>query len=171
MPTVVTTTAARWLTAQEQRTWRGLVPLLHGLPAALDRQLQADAGIPHAYYMILAMLSEAPDGELRMRELAQRTSTSLSRLSHAVARLESLGWVARRTCPTDRRGQIARLTEAGTARLVELAPGHVDAVRRVVFDALTPEQLVQLDAITTAIGAALTEAGRPCQDGVMAATS
>lgn len=65
MPTVVTTTAARWLTAQEQRTWRGLVPLLHGLPAALDRQLQADAGIPHAYYMILAMLSEAPDGELR----------------------------------------------------------------------------------------------------------
>jgi DNA-binding MarR family transcriptional regulator len=154
-----TTTGVRWLSDAEQHTWRGLIPLLHELPAALDRQLQNDAGIPHAYYMILAMLSESPQRELRMTELAQRTSTSLSRLSHAVARLEEHGWVARRRCPTDRRGQIAALTDTGLAKIVELAPGHVDAVRRFVFDALSPEQLSQLDAITAAIAAALEAAG------------
>jgi DNA-binding MarR family transcriptional regulator len=148
----------RWLTDAEQRTWRGLIPLLHALPAALDRQLQLDAGIPHAYYVILAMLSEAPGRELRMSDLAQITATSLSRLSHAVARLEENGWVSRRRCADDRRAQLARLTDAGMERLVELAPGHVEEVRRLVFDTLTAEQLGQLDAITARIRAALAAA-------------
>lgn len=145
----------RWLSDDEQRVWRALVPVLHGLPAALDRDLQAGAGMPHTYYMILAMLSEAPDHELRMSDLAGRTATSLSRLSHAVARLEDAGWVVRRRCPTDRRGQLARLTGAGLARLVETAPGHVAQVRRVLFDALTPEQVARLGEIAEAIGRAL----------------
>lgn len=145
----------RWLSEHEQRVWRLLVPVLHDLPAALDRQLQVEAGIPHAYYMILAMLSEAPERELRMTELAQRTATSLSRLSHAVARLEDQGWVRRRRCPTDRRGQIAQLTDAGFAKVVDSAPGHVAQVRRLVFDALTPQQLDALGEIATAIGDAV----------------
>ncbi len=154
-------TRVRWLTDDEQWVWRRVVPVLQELPAALDRQLQVDAGIPHAYYMILAMLSEAPGHELRMTELAQRTATSLSRLSHAVARLEQHGWVTRRRCPTDRRGQIAQLTDAGMARVVELAPGHVGAVRRYVFDALTPEQVEQLGVIAAAIGAAVAADADP----------
>jgi DNA-binding MarR family transcriptional regulator len=148
-----------WLSEAEQQTWRGLLRMLQVLPAALDRQLQVDAGIPHTYYMILAMLSEAPDRELRMSDLSQTTAASLSRLSHAVARLEEYGWVTRRRCANDRRGQIARLTDAGMARLVELAPGHVAAVRRFVVDALTPEQLAQLDAITAAVAASIAAAG------------
>jgi DNA-binding MarR family transcriptional regulator len=153
--TGTTPAAPRWLTDDEQRVWRRIIPVLHELPAAIDRQLQVDAGIPHAYYVILAMLSEAPGRELRMTELSQVTATSLSRLSHAVARLQEYGWVERRRCPTDRRGQIAALTEAGRAKVTELAPGHVEAVQRFVFDALTPEQVEQLgvicDAITTAV--------------------
>lgn len=147
----------RWLTEEQQRVWRRVVPVLHELPAALDRQLQVDAGIPHTYYMILAMLSEAPGDELRMTELSQVTATSLSRLSHAVARLEEYGWVERRRCPTDRRGQIAALTDSGRTKLEELAPGHAGAVLRFLFDALTPEQVEQLGGICDAVTAAVAQ--------------
>ena len=156
MTTVQAPAGPRWLTDEQQNVWRRVIPVLHELPAALDRQLQVDAGIPHAYYVILAMLSEAPGRELRMTELSGVTATSLSRLSHAVARLEEYGWVERRRCPTDRRGQLARLTEAGWTKVTELAPLHVGAVQRFVFDALTPEQAAQLgdicDAIIAAVG-------------------
>ena len=141
----------RWLTDDEQLVWRAFVPMLQQLPAALDRQLQVDAGIPHTYYMILAMLSESPGQALRMSELADLTTTSQSRLSHAVARLEEQGWVERRPCPTDKRGQLALLTPAGFRRLAELAPGHVAEVRRIVFDGLTPAQLDALREIASTI--------------------
>lgn len=153
------TPAVRWLSSDEQQIWRALVPVLNTLPAALDRQLQSDAGIPHTYYVIMAMLSEAPERELSMSELSQLTSNSLSRLSHAVARLEEHGWVRRRKCRHDRRSQLATLTDAGLARLVELAPGHVAAVRRLVFDALTPEQVGELGRIAAAITAAIAAEG------------
>jgi DNA-binding MarR family transcriptional regulator len=89
-----------------------------------------------------------------MSQLAEASASSKSRVSHAVARLEERGWVRRVDCPTDRRGQIAELTEAGFAALSEAAPGHVEQVRRSLFDALTPEQVSQLATISTAILAA-----------------
>jgi DNA-binding MarR family transcriptional regulator len=107
--------------------------------------------MPHAYYEILVALSEADGRSMRMSELADRTLSSRSRLSHAVARLEERGWVAREDCPTDRRGQLAKLTEAGYAVLAAAAPGHVDAVRDNMIDVLTEEQLDQLSAIGAAI--------------------
>jgi DNA-binding MarR family transcriptional regulator len=82
-----------------------------------------------------------------MSELATVTLSSRSRLSHAVARLEERGWVVREDCATDRRGQNARLTEAGFAVLAAAAPGHVETVRGYVIDGLTPEQLEQLAEI------------------------
>jgi DNA-binding MarR family transcriptional regulator len=114
---------------------------------ALDRQLQRDADIPHAYYLLLAMLSEAPGRAMRMTELAEITNSSQSRVSHAVARLEDAGLVRREKCPTDRRGSIAALTDAGYAAVVAAAPGHVEAVRVNLFDTLTPDQVEQLIAI------------------------
>ena len=156
----------RWLDDAEQQAWRNLVSLLHLLPLALDRQLQADAGLPHAYYLILAMLSEAPDRSLRMSQLAQVTSGSQSRLSHSVSRLEERGWVERRRYPGDRRGQLAVLTDAGYAVLVEAAPGHVAEVRRRVFDALTPEQVAQLSEITGVLATGMSdELGLPRPGG------
>ncbi len=145
------TSAPRWLTDRERQTWLAFLATTQLLDEALDRQLQRDAGMPHGYYMILAMLSEAPERKLRMSQLAEITNSSLSRLSHAVARLEEAGWVRREKCRTDKRGNIATLTDAGYAAIVAAAPGHVEAVREQLFDALTPEQVDQLGAICDAI--------------------
>jgi DNA-binding MarR family transcriptional regulator len=97
--------------------------------------------------MILATLSDAPDTSMRMSELARSTATSPSRLSHAVAALEQRGWVARRPCPQDRRGQIAALTAAGRQVLEQTAPGHVAQVRTTVLDPLTPTEVEQLSTL------------------------
>ena len=138
----------RWLTAPEHDTWMNLIRLLIQLPTALDRQLREDAGIPHAYYQILAILSDQPDRAIRMTDLARRTGTTPSRLSHAVASLEQRDWVQRRACPSDKRGQIAHLTAAGLAAIKAAAPGHVAEVRHLVFDHLTAEDVTQLRRIT-----------------------
>ncbi|MEU4383240.1 MarR family transcriptional regulator [Micromonospora echinofusca] len=146
----------RWLDPDEQRTWRAYLTASRALMEALDRELQRDAGMPHAYYEILVRLSEAPQRRLRMSELAQVSGSSRSRLSHAVARLEAEGWVRREECPTDRRGQIAVLTDEGFATLAAAAPGHVEGVRRHLFDALTPTQVDQLRRISETLAAHLT---------------
>ena len=141
----------RWLEPDELETWLSYVAATTLLEGALDRQLQRDAEMPHAYYQILAMLSEVPDRSLRMSELAAITQSSQSRLSHAVARLERRGWVRRKPCSQDRRSTFAQLTEEGFAVLAAAAPGHVCAVRRHLFDRLTPEQVGQLREITRAV--------------------
>ena len=146
---------ARWLTATEQRTWRAYLEATTLLFDALDRQLQRDSSMPHAYYEILVRLSEAPDRRLRMSVLADAARSSRSRLSHAVARLEERGWVQRLDCPTDKRGQIAELTDEGFAALAKAAPGHVAAVRQHMIDALSPEQITQLEQISSAIVASI----------------
>lgn len=141
----------RWLTACEQETWRAFVTAVDGLTESFDRQLQRDSGMPYTYYEILVALSEAPERTLRMSDLAGARGSSRSRLSHAVARLEDVGWVRRRTCPTDRRGSFAVLTDKGFAALEAAAPGHVNAVREMLFDRLTPDQIDQLGEISAAI--------------------
>ncbi len=152
----------RWLTADEQQAWRAFLTATHSLFAAIDGQLQRATGVPHGYYEILVRLSEAPGLALRMSQLAEASTSSKSRLSHAVARLEERGWVERLDCPTDRRGQVAQLTPAGFAALEAAAPAHVEQVRRIMFDQLSPEQVAQLRAISEAIlagGAPAASAG------------
>lgn len=155
----MTEVTPRWLTDDEQRAWRSYLESTKVLLDALDRQLQRQADMPHAYYEILVRLAEADDHALRMSELADLTLSSRSRLSHAIARLEERGWVSRTDCPTDRRGQIASLTPTGMDVLVGAAPLHVASVRDLVIDVLTPEQLLQLETIGAAIIARVTEAG------------
>ncbi|MDQ4069102.1 MAG: MarR family transcriptional regulator [Actinomycetota bacterium] len=149
----------RWLTADEQRTWRAFLSAIHLLTDELDRELQRDADMPHTYYEILVALSEAPCRTLRMNQLADRCQSSRSRLSHAVSRLEEAGWVRREACPTDKRGALAVLTDKGYAALEAAAPGHVEAVRRALFDVLTPEQVEQLGQISAAIRDGLLRQG------------
>ena len=159
-----TNTATRWLTADEQRTWRLFLQACQSVFAGAEAQLVRDSGIPHGYYEILVHLSEAPRRELRMTELARASTYSKSRLSHAVARLEERGWVLRRECPTDRRGQIAQLTDDGFAALAAAAPGHVEQVRKLLIDVLTPEQLRHLGEISASIIAACPTGPRACEE-------
>lgn len=154
----------RWLSAAEREAWLSYVAATSLFEATLDRQLQRDAGMPHTYYQILAMLSEAPERSLRMGELATMTQSSQSRLSHAVSRLERNGWIIREQSPTDRRSTFARLTETGYAALVAAAPGHVAAVRTYLFDRLTCEQVEQLQAICHAVSGGILPAGCPVED-------
>jgi DNA-binding MarR family transcriptional regulator len=149
--------ATQWLSADEQLAWRAYLEATTLLFDALDRQLQRDSGIPHGYYEILVRLSEEETRALRMSELADVTRSSRSRLSHAVARLEDRGWVERQDCATDRRGQLAVLTDTGLAALAAAAPGHVSAVRALVIDRLSAEQIVQLRDIGDAIVSGLSE--------------
>ena len=134
----------RWLTDEEQQAWRRLVTVLFKVPAALEAQLQRDSGLTHMGYLVMLTLSERDDRRLAMSKLAAKATASLSRLSHVVARLESQGWVYRERDPEDGRVQIAVLTDAGFAKVVESAPGHAEAVQQLIFDRLTPTQVRQL---------------------------
>ena len=146
-PAAVPDPEPRWLTDDQQQNWRAFYYASVRLQEALDRDLLHGFGLPHGYYEIFVRLSEAPGRSMRMSELADATRSSRSRLSHAVARLEEAGWVARESCETDRRGQIAHLTDAGLDLLVRAAPRHVESVRKYLVDPLTDDQLRELGRI------------------------
>lgn len=144
-----------WLSDEQQQAWRALAALFTTVPAALDAQLRRDAGLNGFEYQVLAALSEAPDRAVVLTDLAEAAQGSLSRLSHAVTRLEKAGLVERRTCPgAGSRRTEARLTDAGWTRIQQVAPGHVREVRRLVVDALTPEQLLALGEAARLVTAA-----------------
>lgn len=152
-PSLARSASVRWLSDDEQATWRAFLAMQRKIRDRLERQLQQDAGVPMTYYIILAMLSEAPDRTLRMTELATIAGTSQSQLSHAASRLEEAGWIERQRCLDDKRGYLAILTDAGFQVLAEAAPSHVESVRSVLFDRLTPQQVRQLRTIADAVNA------------------
>jgi DNA-binding MarR family transcriptional regulator len=143
-----------WLTDEQQAAWRPFIALLLRLPAALDAQLQRDAGITNFDYLVLSGLSESPNRTLRMSELAAIANSSLSRLSHVVSRLEARGWVRREPCPGDGRFINAVLTDDGWQKVLTTAPGHVTAVRELLLAPLTEEEFKQLGAISAKVLAA-----------------
>ncbi|HEY4453460.1 MAG TPA: MarR family transcriptional regulator [Pseudonocardiaceae bacterium] len=134
----------QWLSEGELASWLSVVRLITRLPWAIDAQLQRDADLSMVEYMTMAMLSNAPERTKRMSELAELTSTSLSRLSHLVKRLESRGYVRREPDPADGRFTNAILLPDGFAKLESAAPAHVAYVRRLVVDNLSGERLRRL---------------------------
>ncbi len=156
-----TTAGHRWLTPDELSAWIRLQAVVERLPGVLDSQLRRDADLSHYEYLLLAMLSDAPERRLRMSHLASVTNATLPRLSHVVTRLESRGFVTREPCPGDRRATLARLTPAGWDKVVASAPGHVRTVREHVIDVLSPEQVAQLSAIADAVGQTLDPSWGP----------
>lgn len=155
----MTTATDPWLSTDEQRVWRAYLQLTGMLTEHLDRELRRDSGIPHTYYQVLAMLSEAPGRSLRMTELAAVSWASPSRMSHAVDRLQESGWVERRPAPGDKRGQIAILTDAGYEKLTQAAPGHAAAVRAILFEPLGTDLLAAFGEVCTR---ALKQLGAGC---------
>lgn len=154
----------RWLDEREQRVWRGLASLAALLPAALERPLRQEEGITLYEYSTMAILSESPGRAQRLRDLANLSGGSMSRLSQVVTRLEKRGWVRREPDPDDGRTTLARLTDAGMDKVVAAAPGHVEAVRHTVIDPLTRRQQDDLLAISDRLLSALAD-GRACSAG------
>ncbi|MEV0611726.1 MarR family winged helix-turn-helix transcriptional regulator [Nonomuraea sp. NPDC050404] len=150
-------TEPQWLDEGETRTWHALVTLASRLPAALDSQLQRDAGMTHFEYHVMAVLGMAPECTLRPRDLATAVGSSLSRLSHLLRRLNDKGWIERIPDPDDSRYSFASLTPAGRKKMARTAPGHVATARRLVFDALTPAQQRQLTAIGERVCSAIDQ--------------
>lgn len=137
------TTTTR-LTGEDLQTWAALATVLEWLPAALDEQLQQDSGLSHFEYGLMYALAGAEDRTLRMSVLAGYANSSLSRLSRAVTRLESRGWVRRRSDPSNGRYNLAILTDLGAHTVQEATPGHERTVHRLVLDPLTEAQKRQL---------------------------
>ncbi len=130
----------RWLSADEQRLWRGWIAASMLLPDRLNRDLQERHGLTGTDYQILVELSESPDRRMRMSTLADRTLLSRSRLSHQIDRMTKAGLVERQVCEQDGRGMWAVMTDHGWETIVRAAPDHVESVRRHLLDVLTPEQ-------------------------------
>lgn len=140
----------RWLDEREARLWRAFHDMRRNLDAVIDRQL-SDAGVSTADYQLLVPLSEATGDELRARDLGREVGWDRSRLSHQLRRMEERGLVRRRDCPTDARGTIIELTEAGRRALELAAPGHVETVRHAFIDLLSSEEVDTLTAISVRV--------------------
>lgn len=149
-------TGTPWLAPSQQDDWRAYIEGSARLAEALERDLKTRHGMSLAEYEILVRLSEAPDRQLRMAELAAFASQSRSRLTHTVARLESKGFVGRVDCPTDKRGVYAQLTDDGFAALSRAAADHVAAVRAMFIDVIDP---ADLDALGRAFRAVAKNLG------------
>jgi DNA-binding MarR family transcriptional regulator len=147
--------ADRWLTADEQRAWRAYLRAGSLLTARLNRLLQADCGLSLPEYEVLVQLSEAPQGKLRPFQLGLALDWEQSRLSHMLSRMGRRGFVVRQDCAGDRRGAEVVLTAAGRAAIESAAPGHVAAVRRLVFDQMDSEQAAVFGQVFEAILAGL----------------
>ena len=146
----------RWLDDAELRAWQALLNTTYGLLAVLDRELQQEHDLTLAEYEVMVILSEAPEGGVRMSDLALALHLSPSGTTRRVDGMVRRGFVCRRQCPEDRRGSYARLTDEGWKRLREAAPTHVAGVRRHFVDRLSERQLVNL---TAALGEAEFEPG------------
>jgi DNA-binding MarR family transcriptional regulator len=132
---------AKWLDEREMAAWQGFLQAGSRVGHHLEQQLKDESGLSHAQYEILVRLGDAPDGEIRMTELAKGLITSKSGLTYQVGRLEKRGYVRRRTCDTDVRGVYAALTATGRQALRDAAPGHVAAVREALIDVLDSREL------------------------------
>jgi DNA-binding MarR family transcriptional regulator len=151
--------ADQWLTADEQRAWRAYLRAGSLLTARLNRLLQADCGLSLPEYEVLVQLSEAPEGNLRPFQLGLALDWEQSRLSHMLSRMSRRGFVVRQDCAGDRRGAEVVLTAAGRAAIESAAPGHVAAVRRLVFDQMDSEQAAAFGRMFEAILAGLENSG------------
>jgi DNA-binding MarR family transcriptional regulator len=153
----------RWLSDEEQQAWRTFLRAGVLLLERLDAELEEAHGMSLADYEVLADLSEAPGGRLRMRDLAEMALVSRSRLTHAVDRLQAAGLVGRERCPGDRRGVYAVLTAKGRRLLEEAAPTHVEGVRRYLMDCGSAAELTRLTSLFSRVTRTLAEADRECR--------
>ena len=154
-----------WLTESEQDAWRAWIAASLLLHDQLGRDMHDEHGLSFADYEILVQLSEHPERRMRMSDLAERTLSSRSRLSHQIARMENAGLVERQQCDDDRRGTFAALTDHGWRTIVAAAPDHVMSVRRHLIDPLGDERFAELGRMCQAIVDHLNESAAGSEGG------
>lgn len=151
---IIVMSDTQWLSSDEREAWLALVSVMFKTPGTIERQLVEDSGLSFAEYLVLAILSEAPDRRRRMSDLAAATYTAQSRLSRIVTRLEAQNLVERYGDGGDKRVVVATLTDRGMERVEAAAPGHVAHVRNAVFDKLSAQQVRQLATICQTLAGA-----------------
>lgn len=146
MPHASRGTTAQWLAPDEQDSWRAFVHAVTELLAGLEDDL-APHGLTNGDYSVLVLLSEAPDRQMRMCDLAAELQLSPSGLTRRLDGLVRQGWVERAACADDRRVTFARLTPKGQRKIEAAAPDHVDGVRRRLLGPLGPRGVEQLGSL------------------------
>lgn len=153
-----------WLSEKAQHMWRSWLRVNALLPAVLHRELQADAGLSLPDFEVLVQLTDTPEGRVRVTDLARELNWERSRASHHIARMESRGLVERTECRDDGRVAWVVLTKKGRAAIKRAAPGHAAAVRRLIFEDLTPQELkVVTGVIDKVLGRLVADTGGPKQ--------
>jgi DNA-binding MarR family transcriptional regulator len=150
----------QWLSASEQTAWRAWLDASRLLNAELNRELMDAHGLSAADYEILVQLSENVNRRMRMSELADRTFSSRSRLSHQIDRMEKAGLIEREACTDDARGMWAILTQTGWEKIVEAAPDHVASVREHLVNLLSAEDFIKLGESCQAVVQHLDSSGQ-----------
>lgn len=151
---------ASWLNEEEERAWRALQFMQMRVEAELARQLGADSGLSYPDYLVLVALTDRDDGRMRLFELAGTLGWEKSRASHQAGRMAERGLVTKEKCDSDRRGAFVVVTRQGRREIAAAAPGHVAAVRRLVIDRLTPEELAVIGTAAGKVLAGLDDAAR-----------
>ena len=146
-----------WLSSTEQRTWRRWLRLNTLLPAVLHRELQTEAGLSLPDFEVLVQLTDNPDGRVRVTELARGLHWERSRASHHLSRMERRHLIRREECADDGRGAWVMLTAEGRTAIEAAAPAHVETVRRLVFEALTPTEVEQFATVIDKVLARLED--------------
>lgn len=144
---IATGPKAGHLTPAELLMWRTFLRAHAQATRALEAELLVEHELPLASYDVLLQLVEATDRSLRMTELADRVLISRSGLTRLVDRLEREQLVHRQACPSDARGTLAVLTDAGLQRLRAAAPTHLRGISEHVIGRFTAPEVVQLSAL------------------------
>ncbi|MEU0212990.1 MarR family winged helix-turn-helix transcriptional regulator [Streptomyces canus] len=147
----------RWLTPEEQRAWRGFVRLHERLGGRLGRLLQSESNVSPADFAVLVHLTDTPEGRQRYQDLARALEWEKSRMSHHIARMAGRGMVVREDCLEDARGAFVVITDVGRAAVEAAAPRHVEAVRELFLDHVTPAELRVLAEISERVIGKLDE--------------
>jgi len=150
-----------WLSEQHQHVWRRWMAAQAMLPAALHRELQADAGLSLPDFAVLVHLTDQPDGRARVSDLARALAWEKSRASHHLTRMQRRGLICRELCRDDARGSYVLLTPEGRVAIEGAAPGHVRTVRRLVFDHLDAHEIEVLDTVLGKVLARLGQEAGP----------
>jgi DNA-binding MarR family transcriptional regulator len=148
LPTQVIPKTRRRLSEAELNAWKAFVRAARRTSLALDRAGEAAGGLPLSEHFLIVAISEGPPSGIRPTDLAERSYLTKSGLTRAVDRLEGLGLVERRSCPSDKRGYLLVLSAKGRRYLVRSAPAQFRAIATHFADLIEAREL---EVVATAL--------------------